>query len=78
MTVRADDIAFRDLVQYSRRARPSDHARDGGAFRVRIAVVEVHHAWRIPFATIRAWHIAELVEQLGMQAPLLTLTLEVS
>jgi hypothetical protein len=38
MTVRADDIAFRDFVQYSRRTRPSDHARDRGAFRARICL----------------------------------------
>jgi hypothetical protein len=62
MTVRADDIAFRGLLQDARRSRPSDHPRDAVAPRVRVDVIKIHRARREALMAVRARHISKTIE----------------
>jgi hypothetical protein len=54
MAVRADDIAFRDLGQYSGRPSAADHPRNRVSLRSWVAVIEVHRTWRELLVAVRA------------------------
>jgi hypothetical protein len=62
MTVRADDIAFRGLLQHARRSRPSDHPRDDVVLRARVDVIKIHRARREALIAVHARHISKTIE----------------
>ena len=77
MTVRADGIALRDLLQDALRARATDHPGYGGSLRLRLSMVEIHRARREPPSAVAAGHVAKLIEQASLAAPHRALPAEV-
>jgi hypothetical protein len=77
MAVRADNIALGHFGQDSLGAGSTDHPRDGVALRVRIAVIKVHGTRRKALPAVRAGHISEALQQLGLRAPDGTPALEI-
>ena len=76
MAVRANDIALCDLSQ-DRRISPSSDPTNHVLLRSRIAVIELHHAWRESPAAIRTRNILELIQGGSGRAPVGALAFDV-
>ena len=78
MAVRADDIALGDLGEDSLNARIRDHSSDAPDLLGGVAMVKVHRALCKPPTAIGAGQGADLIQDLGVTPPALTLLFDPS
>lgn len=69
MAIRAHDIALGGLGQDRRIAGPADERRHVRSLAARIPMIKVHRARRISTATVRAGHVAKLIEHRRLASP---------
>jgi len=78
MAVRADDIALGYFCQDPVLSRTADHSCDSGYLARRLAMIEVHSARCEPSAAIGARNAAQVVEELTLGAPVVSLAVQVA